>query len=131
MADPNVRRVLNELERFVERLVRKITLDITGNLIESTPVETGWARANWLPSLGEPETKPDGVREVGRVSTGKQAAGLAAAAAFRFSDGRVFIANNVPYILRLNEGSSNQAPAGFIQQAVAKALTQDILGLST
>jgi formaldehyde-activating enzyme involved in methanogenesis len=42
------------------------------------------------------------------------------------------VSNNVPYINRLNEGHSAQAPAGFVQQAVAKAVadtTRDLAQL--
>ncbi len=37
------------------------------------------------------------------------------------TDGTAFIANFVPYINRLNEGSSTQAPAGFVRLAVVAA----------
>ena len=54
MADAQVRAVIRSLERLSERVITKITLDVTANLIESTPVDTGWARANWVPQIGAP-----------------------------------------------------------------------------
>ena len=38
----------------------------------------------------------------------------------------MFVSNNVKYITRLNDGYSRQAPAGFVQSAIRKAVTQDI-----
>lgn len=133
MAKSQVTAVLNQLERFAERAIRKITLDITANLIESTPVDTGWARANWIPSLTRPVQDTAGTRrqaESGSVSSGRQTAGQAEILSYRLSRGRVFITNNVPYILELNDGSSRQAPSGFIEAAVQKAVLRDILGVA-
>ncbi len=39
----------------------------------------------------------------------------------KYRGGRLFLSNNVPYISRLNDGSSGQAPAGFVQAAIARA----------
>ena len=41
----NAQQIGAELERFVERLLVKITLDMVANLTEATPVDSGWARA--------------------------------------------------------------------------------------
>ena len=37
-------------------------------------------------------------------------------------DGTAWVANNVPYITKLNGGSSKQAPSGFVQIAIARAV---------
>lgn len=134
MADPQIRTILRQLERLGERSVRRISLDITSNLIESTPVDTGWARANWIPSVTTPEEGTDGTRaaaEAGNVSTGKQTAGQVKLGLYQLAQGQVFVANNVPYILRLNDGSSSKAPAGFVEAAIKKAVTQDLLGIAS
>lgn len=125
-----IRVVLDALEQFTERIIKKLTLDIVANLVAApgeggTPVDTGWARANWVPQIGSPRVSPVGSRS--SVSTGAQQAGVATvAASYRLSGGKVFISNNVPYITDLNEGTSQQAPAGFIQAAIVKALTVDL-----
>lgn len=132
MARSQVRAVVRALEGLTERVVRKITLDVTANLIETTPVDTGWARANWVPSIGLPRLgaatdKPDPSIVPGQVAV--QQAGVFGVAAYRLKQGKVFISNNVPYIIDLNEGTSRQAPAGFVQAAIRKAVTSDIRGL--
>ena len=52
-----------------------------------------------------------------------QGAGISRiATGYSLRQGNVNITNNVPYIRRLNEGSSSQAPAAFVQSAIARAL---------
>ena len=131
--DSQIRAVVRGLERVTERVITKITLDVTANLVEATPVDTGWARANWVPAIGAPV-----VRDLGNVPAtsqnaasvaGKQQQAIAAVVTgYKLARGAVFVSNNVPYILRLNDGSSKQAPSGFVQRAIKKAVTQDIRG---
>ena len=73
MAD-QITRIMGQLEAVSTRAVRKIVLDVTSDLIEQTPVDLGWARANWIPSIGDDPSSD--VAEPG--DTGPQAAGIAA-----------------------------------------------------
>ena len=133
MADRRVRAIVRGLDRLTSRVVVKLTLDVTANLVETTPVDTGWARANWVPSIGEPALKdlpavgPDNSQAVASAVTEQEVA-RAKILGYVLKRGRVFVTNNVPYILELNDGSSTKAPAGFVQQAIAKAVTQDMRG---
>ena len=127
-----IRAIVRSLERLTGRVVTKITLDVTANLIEETPVDTGWARANWVPAIGAPVIKDlTGAERNVAAANGEQAAGQAKVLGYRLDRGRVFISNNVPYIMRLNDGHSRQAPAGFVQRSIRKAVTKDIRGLET
>lgn len=122
-ARSNIRVVLRDLKGFTERVVQRIVLDATANLIEDTPVDTGWARANWIPSIGTPPSGPAGSRANIMNARGTQQQGIAAIAiGYTLEKGNVSITNNVPYIRFLNEGSSSQAPAMFVQSAIARAL---------
>lgn len=128
-----IEMIMRGLERAGERVLKKLALDVTANLIESTPVDTGWARANWVPSIGvKIETTAPAAPEGSDVAaaSARQGAGKAEIVTGYFlRRGKIHISNNVPYIIRLNEGSSQQAPAGFVQAAIRKAVTQDIKGL--
>lgn len=134
MATPRVRVVVTSLEAFIGRVIAALALNIVANLVRApseggTPVDTGWARANWVPRIGEPFKGTAGTREqaeAGNVSQAEQGAGLADLVGYRQERGKVYVTNNVPYIVRLNEGSSKQAPAGFVQDAVAKAVRVDL-----
>jgi hypothetical protein len=119
----SLREVLVDLDGFVERTCVELAVNLTAELIEVTPVDVGWARANWVPNLGapytgsgEPPTKP------GPMDDAVQQAGLNDVLAFKLADGAIFVSNRVPYIRRLNDGSSDQAPAGFVEAAVDKVL---------
>jgi len=107
----------------VNKAARRVALNVTAELQKTTPVDTGWARANWIPQLGVPFSGVDGTRTRGAISTSAQSAGTAQAASFDIKkDTVVFITNNVPYIKKLNAGSSQQAPAMFVETAVAVAV---------
>ena len=117
-----VNRALNEA---IERAMTDLTLEITAELQEATPIDIGWARANWVPGIGGPGESLDrralNESEVAQQSAAQQAA-VSSVLSYTLNQGSIFITNNVPYIGRLNEGSSVQAPAGFIQQSVETAV---------
>ena len=72
-----------------------------------TPVDIGWARNNWIPSLGKPTDTPVGSRDPG--------VGAAAAAQAKGT------AEVLGYDVR-RDGHSRQAPRGFVQRAIRKAV---------
>lgn len=123
-------RVVDALTTFTEDLVRRLATNVTAELQRTTPVDTGWARANWIPQLGVPftgnteEIDPTPADVAGAAA--QQAAGLAAVVGYRLELGAVFISNNVPYILTLNDGSSRQAPSMFVERAIEVAVN-DVL----
>ena len=128
MAETQIRVVMQALERVSEQVIKKIALDIVANLSRApqeggTPVDTGWARANWLATVSVSSKDVAGTAENVSAAVSEQQAGLGRLLAYRLAAGPVFISNNVPYILRLNEGSSAQAPAGFVQKAIQEAVT--------
>lgn len=114
--DEQIAAIDAQLAALVEDGVKVIALGATAKLVETTPVATGWARANWLPSVATPLDAPSGDRK--SVDTAAQAAGIAAIAAYKMSDGPAYVTNPVPYITRLNAGSSTQAPAMFVERAI-------------
>lgn len=125
-----VEQVIAILEDFSEDLIRRLATQITFELQRTTPVDTGWARANWIPQIGVPfegnatvtDPQPGDVAS----AAGQQAAGQAAILGYRIELGSVFISNNVPYIINLNNGSSRQAPPMFVERAIDIG-TDDVL----
>lgn len=110
------------------RIVRRVALAVDQAVVMATPVDTGRARANWIVGI---DKIPTHWRQPERTKTGHAVPGAGAAAArkaivqanleiSRYKYGQtIYIANNVPYIGELNRGSSAQAPAGFVEKAVA------------
>lgn len=128
-----VRVVIAELNEFIDKTVIRIVLDVVAALSAApseggTPIDTGWASANWIPYIGTAPSAPAGERPTaeGLASRSKQQSQVAKMVGYSTDKGDVIIANNVPYITLLNDApaGSKQAPAGFIQAAIAKAITQ-------
>lgn len=129
MASKNVNKVITSLSGFTQELVQRVALRITANLIEDTPVDTGWASSNWVPSIGDPFRGLAGSKEgdVALINPAVSDAGVArVATSYKLSEGAIYISNNVPYILALNEGHSDQAPQAFVQASMLKAIKTEI-----
>lgn len=111
----------------VDKAMRTIALAIDQAVVTATPVDTGRARSNWLVSLEEPsENEIEPYVEGEKGSTGNENISAALAqgrdVVDKYGPGdTIFITNNLPYIQQLNAGSSSQAPAGFVEQAVDAA----------
>lgn len=84
---------------LTEKVVRKTAFDIDNDLVQQTPVDTGRARSNWLPSLNLPRN--DTVEANAKPPIEPVLSG------YKIGD-TIFIANNLPYIERLNNGWSKQ-----------------------
>jgi len=116
-----------QVEEGVNEIVKKTAIVADREVVLSTPVDTGRARSNWLLSLGGPSTSEIEAYAQGKGgSSGTANANAAmaqaqAAVQARRPEQDVYISNNVPYIGRLNDGWSAQAPAGFVQAAVQRA----------
>lgn len=93
-------------------VVRRIALQVWQELVKRTPVDTGRARQGWVTNLDEPseEAPPAG-------SYGQPAPPDLSRATIR---NRVFIVNNVPYCIELDQGSSQKAPAGMVAVTMAQ-----------
>jgi hypothetical protein len=94
---------------------RTFLLHTWQDLVNTTPVKTGKARASWFVSPGFPITKelPDGIYAKPTAPDLGQ---------YNPRHTRWLISNTAPYIEKLNRGSSKQAPAGFIQSAIYRNL---------
>jgi hypothetical protein len=123
----DTRRFEADIAKFAEQVkiapelvVRKLALDIFTDLLRASPVDTGRFRANWTLSLGTPNRRI--LWAMSDIGKQMQAQINLAAKRVQQADGTqvIYITNNLPYAERLNEGWSQQAPAGFVQMAIAK-----------
>lgn len=102
----------------LEEKVRKTGLMAFSNIALATPAKTGRARGNWNVSIDTID---------GSVTDNTDPPNMAKAAATiaNFVIGKViYVCNNLPYIERLNDGYSKQAPANFVETGVALAKRQ-------
>lgn len=108
--------VSKRMDAAINKLVRQLILEVHHELVTNTPIDTGWARSNWIPSVGTPSELPVGMKS--QIDTGGMAAGAAAIMSYDLFKEPAFITNNVPYINDLNAGWSRQAPPGYVEMAI-------------
>ena len=128
-------RNLNDLGKTFDRLPAKIktaanqaavsiSTVVVNDLTVATPVDTTEALSNWIVTLGSPSSSvigphAPGFRGITKKASAARTNSLAVAILANKKPGQiVYITNNVDYIGLLNNGSSSQAPAGFVQRAV-------------
>lgn len=111
-----------QIEQRAGTLLGVVSSGIVNGVVPRTPIKSGMARRNWqvqinsAPSniLPAPVNPGDGERE---------ALGNASKVLSTVKSGStVHITNNAPHIAELNNGSSMQAPAMFVQIEVINAL---------
>jgi len=95
---------------------KKVAIDLLRSLFEKTPVDTGRARGNWRVGIevGDEEVLDITTRAEAAASLAQGLLELVNAPAFA----NIILFNNVPYILRLEHGHSDQRPAGFVAQSL-------------
>ena len=104
----------------VSLVTRGLALRALSGMVMRTPVDTGRARGNWQVSIGVPVEHETGRFDAsggGTISEGNAAIGSQRGYQV------IVIQNNVPYIERLNDGWSKQAPnPGDIVEATLAGL---------
>lgn len=110
--------------------VRRGFVAIAKSLGADTPADVGTAVSNWIASTGAPSSEQRPAFAPGRDGStkGENAAAMVAlaeeiAAAYSLESmdtASLWLANNTRQIGFLNAGSSKQAPALFVEAAVAK-----------
>ena len=102
----------------LDKAFRSICLGIYKDVILGTPVDTGRARGNWQIAIGVPPREEIARKERGGATNQMNEA---KSKINRPIAGKsVFMANNVGYIMELEEGSSPQSK-GFIARALKRA----------
>jgi hypothetical protein len=108
--------ITRRLVRGISKTVEEIGTAVGEDLVDATPVLTGFAKGNWRPSLNAPAAFP--ITVLDPTGSGTKAKITAVAKRARAGD-TLFITNSAPYISALNAGSSPQADALFVETAVA------------
>ncbi len=125
MASPKVfARRMEALARGVTSNVAdikaKAAVAIGKKLVKTTPVDTALARSNWVASPNSPDHSVRSIR-----SESETVADITASVKGIDSETEIHIANGgqkVPYLEKLDAGSSSQAPAGFVAESKSAGL---------
>lgn len=109
----------NLSEKHLLAFHKKIIFDFLRGVMKKTPVDEGRARGAWRVSVGVPSEEVIEVVRPRFAAMAEAATALANLRPFQV----VWISNNVPYILYLEEGSSKQAPQGMVSLTIEEMRT--------
>lgn len=120
-------RADKKLKKRRGELVQLIAFQALVELVTTTPVDTSTALSNWQVAINVPVVSAINAYFDGKFGSTEAASVSAAIRAARAelkgvkAGDVVMISNLVDYIEDLNNGSSTQAPAGFVQRAILKS----------
>lgn len=120
----SLERKAGRIEKAASTLAKNVAQSIVGNLANVTPVDTSKALSNWQVGLIDaPDSSIEPFFPGQKGSSKRSSANATIKAAKRILGGKkpgevIYISNVLPYIARLNDGYSNQTPAGFVERAV-------------
>lgn len=104
------------VEEELGQLRTRIAADVHKGIVLATPVDTGRARGSWAISYTAPVPQ-DMISRSGAEVISRGYRQLAAKANKPFE--KVVISSSLPYIGKLESGTSRQAPAGMVAVTMA------------
>lgn len=112
-------RYKRSIPKAANEVKKKAARELVEKLIPATPVLTGQARSNWTVTANTPFTRMTLFPAVD-TSGGPSRASLERTISTVQPQSDIYIRNNLPYIVRLNQGYSKQAPANFVQGVIGE-----------
>lgn len=94
-------------------VAKRVGFDLFGRITRKTPVDTGRARGSWTIAVN------DANRTVPPAGQADYPIPQVGALALQPGDA-IVISNNLPYIVALEQGHSQQAPAGMVAVSIAE-----------
>ncbi len=113
----DLRKLSEKQDINIDVLLKNIVFDVFDGVVSNTPVDTGRARGSWNIGIGAIDPKVLPAKKKGARPYPLQTA-------YRRNFGRAagmnqntvaYISNSLPYIIYLEEGTSDQAPAGMVK----------------
>lgn len=109
-------------------LLKMAAIEFFRQAIIATPVDTGRARMGWNATINEPSNEVPAPAPAGHKGKSKGGSEYYPMPKIKASliqgvvkiTDKIFITNRVPYIEELNDGSSKQAPARFVERAAKR-----------
>mgnify|MGYP003634780259 FL=1 len=103
----------------INKEARALGINLLNGLTRVTPVDTGRARGNWFVGISGPVRTIDNNRKAtSAVIEGVNT--INSANAIEYPE--IVISNNLPYIERLNDGYSTQAPKKFVENEIDRVV---------
>ena len=117
---PWLQQLGDDIDIGIAKRMAQTAHAIHRQLYSTTPVRTGHARSNWVVTLDTPATFT--APNPGSFGQGISMQAMVKTSLVAPSSRAIYIVNNVPYITLLNQGSSRQAPAGFVEAAISHGI---------
>lgn len=119
-----MRKLAKEVPEMGNKLAIKVTITIVNDLAHVTPVDESTAISNWQVELNNPAQSAIRAYYPGKkgstysLSVSATIDDAKAALATKKPGQAIYLSNVLRYIRRLNDGSSSQAPAGYVERSV-------------
>lgn len=115
--------IADELTAEISQEVRKTGFLVLQGVTLKTPKDTGLATSSWLVGVNNAPLDAPTLSPVDAGSSNAYAINNGQQVIATYPQDKLpalWIVNNLPYIGRLNDGSSLQAPAKFVEQTIAE-----------
>ena len=106
-----------EVEQRILQLLRLIGMEVLRRLVLKSPVDTGRFRGNWSVAIGAADTSEKDTTDKSGQATIQ--AGTAVVSGLSKAQA-IWLTNNLPYAERIENGWSQQAPAGVVAVTIAE-----------
>jgi len=108
--------------KVVSKLMRAGAFEVMGDLVAASPVDTGRFQSSWFVGVAVPNRSVAPERET-KSGAARESLTRLRELTPQTVDGTqpVYLSNNLPYGSRLADGSSEQAPSGWIDGIVHRA----------
>ena len=108
-----------DMEDEINKEARAVSLNLLNGLTRVTPVDTGRARGNWFVGINKSNRNIEAERKASQaVVEGGSVIGKARVIDYP----EIVLSNNLPYIEKLNDGHSTQAPKKFIESEINRVV---------
>ena len=112
----DIKRFAAKTSKAHDEITRGTTIALFNAVIMDTPVDEGRLRGGWQTTVGQPAAD-----ENGRIDTAGAAAMAEVVANTPPGAGQeTLLTNNMPYCLKIENGSSNKAPHGMVHRNVER-----------
>lgn len=98
----------------LDALVRQSTQELAARVVQATPVDTGFLRGSWQPSIGEPKVAQGTFDKAGAIAMGM----VGVAAAGMKAGDYFYMLNNASYAEHVEYGTSKMAGRHFVGNTV-------------
>jgi hypothetical protein len=113
--------IAKELTGEISQEVRKLGIVIDQGVVIKTPVRDGFAKASWLVGIGSAPTAVDAGQDLTGASTVQRNNSVIGNYPTNALPD-LWIVNNRPYMVRLNNGWSEQVGAFYIEEVIDRAV---------